>query len=99
MVFPGARGGAVKKPKPFQRPGVELSTGSQKQWVRTRPEWVKPGDIIMGEGLVVDVELNWTSGYEARKWVIFSMKSGKRFQVDQSEQVTAFTDAEGEPVG
>jgi len=101
MGFPSVRGGgAVKKPAPFQRPGITLSTGAQKRWVKITPQHVDRGDIIRGEGLVEEIEYQRLDGPAIREFrARFTMKNGKVLYYDIGDTVIAFTEAEGEPVG
>lgn len=104
-MLPNIRGGGVKKPKPFQRPGITLSEdlhGSKRRWVKTDPRNVHSGDIIRGAGLVEDVMYRTVSGAEKKGWVSFRMKNGSVVNATffpEMEHVIAFTEAEGEPVG
>lgn len=89
-------------PKPFSRPAIDLTPGgAKKQWVTTKPEFIRPGDIVRGEGLVQAIELKWETGYAAQndKRIVCSMASGKTLTLKQGEPVVAFTAAEGEPLG
>ncbi len=105
MPIPGVRGGAVKKPKPFQRPGIELSTGAKKRWADVHPTRVQIGDIIQGKGLVLEgvvkEEYDIKEGRN-RVWAYFAMKSGTPFylhDITPETRIRVFTEAEGEPVG
>jgi len=104
-MLPNIRGGAVKKPAPLQRPGIILSEdihGSKKRWVKADPRDIVPGDIIRGQGLVVDRTGHSVVGFQGSAWVDFEMKNGTHFLalvLPEVELVVAFTEAEGEPVG
>lgn len=102
MPIPGVRGGAAKKPKPFQRPGIDLSSGSKKRWVSADPQHIEVGDIIRGEGLVEKIDyqrLDGPSSVFSEARARFTMKNGKVLYFNIGEPVVVFTEAEGEPVG
>lgn len=68
------------KPKPFQRKSVTISsdiTGARKEWRDVDPSEISEGDLIMGEGLVVDVTSERPDFTSERPDVVtFEMKSG-----------------------
>lgn len=98
MALPGVRGG-THKPAPFQRPGISISDGPGKRWVKADPRNVVPGDIIRGAGLVTEIYYRTVSGAENEAYVAFRVQNGSYHRVDIDDTVIAFTGAEGEPVG
>lgn len=90
------------KPKPFSRPSISISTGAtgdKKEWRDVPPESVKPGDLLLGHGLVVggtftEVTLDDDPGTPV-KVVVYEMKSGKQVRVQNQETVRAFVTVSG----
>lgn len=93
--MPGLGGGSGK-PKPFVKASITISEniGTQKRWVLVDAPAVQEGDIVRGFGLVV-----------GRKWFVtkaggmLKFQNGKVESYGWNDQVIAFTEAEGEPVG
>lgn len=91
--------GAVKKPKPFVKARIELndaSSGAKKQWLDVAPHLVSKGDILVGEGLVVDIQRTHERSFllsDDDQWAYrFTMKNGNLFRVSGNETVRAFTE-------
>ena len=61
-------------PKPFSRPGIDLSSGAKKEWKETSVYYINEGDIIVDYGLVEkkikisldEIEFVFSSGTTAR---------------------------------
>ena len=74
-------------PKPFQRPGIELSSGgAKKTWQTVAVADVHKGDLIKGRGQVLGVH-----SFDARQ-VTFDMFSGERLTFAADDPIEAFTE-------
>lgn len=80
----------VYKPKPFQRPGIEIGSRVTRRWVQTTAGQLAPEDIVTDHGMIRDYQLQ-------RGVVTIIFVSGEVLVCGASEEFRAFT--EGESVG
>lgn len=74
--------GASNPPKPFQRPGIRIST-EKRDWKEVPASLIESGDIVRGMGEAVEVDTD-------RPGVTIVWKNGTRSIYDAGDVVTAF---------
>lgn len=49
------------QPKPFERPRIDLDAGGKREWRKVEAQFVQPGDVLPGIGVVstVDEKVLW----------------------------------------
>jgi hypothetical protein len=92
------------KPRPFKSPRIVVSTeavshGAKKEWQDVHFTLVEKGDIIQGEGLVVDGTVNemlLDGDKTPIVYVVLQMKNGKELRYQGEETtVRVFTRVRG----
>ena len=82
---------AVRRPKPIPKPSISISTeaaGLAKAWQDVAAETIKPGDLVIGMGLVIE-----TGSFSTAIKIYF--KSGKTNLYEEGEIVRIFSEKRG----
>jgi hypothetical protein len=68
---PGKGRGSKKIPDPFQRPSIDLGGGPKvkKDWQWINANELSEGDIIAGEGVVLEIKTQFQYGDEWRMYI------------------------------
>lgn len=85
-----------KMPKPFRRPGIEVTRGLRKEWQWVAPDKVRAGDIIAGRGAVrgrARTDVQNDDGI----WLVWILagEAENPFPVPGTEQLWVFREVEG----
>jgi hypothetical protein len=82
-------------PKPFKRPGIDLSTTRKKEWREVEAQDIEVGDLVRDRGLVVKAETFAHELTKAPGEFIFRTRHvypHAEYTYDATQPLTAFTE-------